>query len=314
MNSETIQLLESYDSNIIELNLQNKNITGILDLINFTNLEKLDCSENNITQIINYPVSLIILVCGDNKITELDNLPENLDTLLCHNNNIKFLDNLPTKLKKLVCLGNKITTLDYLPSKLRYLYCSDLLNINLIPNSIKTLICRHFTVNLDILSKNLITLRVAGCNLVGTVDLSKFKKLYEFNCDFNEVTSIINIPNSLKVLLCSKNKITTLDNLPNNLVKLLCYRNLITSLDNLPVSLEILDCSINPISNLDLLNNINLKELICNKTNRIVINNIPPSLKKLSCCNNLVNLHDIKKKFPNVIIKNYDEPNDEFDY
>ena len=74
MEIETIQLLESFDSNIQELYLSNKNIKGLLDLGRFTRLKKLKCTENEITVIINLPATLEELNCERNEIKFLDNL------------------------------------------------------------------------------------------------------------------------------------------------------------------------------------------------------------------------------------------------
>lgn len=51
MNKLTKSILEQYDDNIKELDISNKNITGIIDLSRFKNLIKLNCSGNKITTI-----------------------------------------------------------------------------------------------------------------------------------------------------------------------------------------------------------------------------------------------------------------------
>ena len=74
MNKNTIELLESFDSNITELYIGFSKITGILDLSKFTRLRILNCRVNKITSIINIPNTLIELHCYDNLLVELNNL------------------------------------------------------------------------------------------------------------------------------------------------------------------------------------------------------------------------------------------------
>ena len=74
MNQKTIDILKTRSNNVIKLNLSNKNIIGLLDLIKFNSLIKLDCSNNQITNFDNLPNSLIELYCSNNQITNLDNI------------------------------------------------------------------------------------------------------------------------------------------------------------------------------------------------------------------------------------------------
>ncbi len=145
MEIETIQLLESFDSNIQELYLSNKNIKGLLDLGRFTRLKKLKCTENEITEIINFPETLKELNCEQNKIKFFDNLPPNLIFLCCRSNDLTLLDNLPTTLRLLDCSYNiKIESLDYLPANLYRLECAycKIKDLKLLPKNIKQMDCQ----------------------------------------------------------------------------------------------------------------------------------------------------------------------------
>ncbi len=144
MEIETIQLLESYDSNIQELNIGSKNIKGLLDLSKFTNLENLICCNNKITKIVNYPESLKSLKCNDNNLTSLDNLTCKIQFLYCDFNEITNLDNLPNSLIFLTCVNNKITSLDYLPENLQFLMCVDnpIKSLDMLPRNIKKVIAK----------------------------------------------------------------------------------------------------------------------------------------------------------------------------
>ncbi len=59
MIAKTIKILESLDSNITELKIEFKIIKGVLDLGCFTNLKKVDCSSNAITNIINLQLEFV---------------------------------------------------------------------------------------------------------------------------------------------------------------------------------------------------------------------------------------------------------------
>ncbi len=146
MNTETEYLLSTFDFNLTKLNLNESNIKGILDLSKFTQLEELECQQNEITQIINLPGTLKELNCELNNIDSFQNLPQNLQVLRCRHNKLKSLDNLPTSLILLDCSYNKnIKSLDYLPQYLFRLECHlcDLENINCLPVNLKQLNCQE---------------------------------------------------------------------------------------------------------------------------------------------------------------------------
>jgi len=56
------------------------------------------------------------------------------------------------------------------------------------------------------------------------------------------LTTLDNLPSTLRILDCGTNKITTLDNLPQELLELNCSHNQLTHLDNIPLSIEKLWC------------------------------------------------------------------------
>ncbi len=61
------------------------------------------------------------------------------------------------------------------------------------------------------------------------------------------ITSISNLPDSLRFLGCGQNQITSLDNLPDTLERLLCRNNKITHFNKLPKNLKRLNCENNPL-------------------------------------------------------------------
>ena len=102
MESTTIELLNQYSSNITELNLSSKNISGILDLSKFQDLIKLNCSNNKITNLENLSKKLKSLNFFDNNITNLDNLPNSLTELYCSHDKLTNLEELKVKYPKLL--------------------------------------------------------------------------------------------------------------------------------------------------------------------------------------------------------------------
>jgi len=75
-----------------------------------------------------------------------------------------------------------------------------------------------------------------------TIALQRFTRLETFVCIFYNLTSLPNLPNTLKKLHCNGNKLTSLPPLPNGLLELLCSDNRLTSLPLLPITLNVLAC------------------------------------------------------------------------
>lgn len=148
---------------------------------------------------------------------------------------------------------------------------------------------------LDDLSDDVVEIYISNEGIQGILDFQRFKSLIEIDCSDNEITELLNLPNTLIKLNCNKNKITSLDNLPQNLKILDCSKNLITDLNNLPDNLKILLCNNNNIKSLDNLPE-NLQKLCCNKNNIKSLDNLPMSLQELSCCcNDIKNLDNLPK-------------------
>jgi Leucine-rich repeat (LRR) protein len=74
------------------------------------------------------------------------------------------------------------------------------------------------------------------------VDYNNITVLKISNKELTELPDDIDKYTNLEKLNCSYNKITSLDNLPPTLKELNCRVNQITSLDNLPPKLEVLYC------------------------------------------------------------------------
>ena len=96
---------ESYDTDTtIKLDISKKKLKSLPpEILKFTNLFELDCSNNQITSLDNLPPTLGTLDCHGNQLTSLDNLPPTLQTLYCSINKLTSLDNLPPTLQTLDC-------------------------------------------------------------------------------------------------------------------------------------------------------------------------------------------------------------------
>lgn len=259
------------------LHLINK--SGILDLENYYKLEILDCSDNNLTEIINIPDTLEELYCQYNKLIKLDNLPSSLCTLNCSNNSIYQLDNLSDNLCTLNCSNNSIYQLDNLPNSLCTLNCSNNKICQLDNLHPQNLTCVKFLVLL--------------CWSNGLIELS---------CDKNNIGYLNVIPKSVKKLNCSKNQIKWLNHLPNDLTELNCSNNLIEGEIVLVPNLTNVYMQNNKIQLLNLLTCSKIKILNC-ENNHIklikYVNGLPLSLEEFIVNNN--DFEWIWKKYQKIL-------------
>jgi hypothetical protein len=211
------------DYTVTELDLSNQGLDRLPeDILRYTNLHILRCSNNKLTSFGQLPNTLQELYCQNNQLTSLDNLPNALQGLYCQNNQLTYLDDrLPKTLRELYCGNNQLTSLNKLPNTLEELWCEDnqLTSFNQFPNSLQVLWCDN---------NQLRSLE----NLPNT--------LLELSCDNNKLTSLDSLPETLLELYCANNQLTSLDKLPNTLQNLICSNNKITSI-NLPESLRILN-------------------------------------------------------------------------
>uniref|UniRef100_A0A6C0H6Z7 Leucine-rich repeat protein n=1 Tax=viral metagenome TaxID=1070528 RepID=A0A6C0H6Z7_9ZZZZ len=149
--------------------------------------------------------------------------------------------------------------------------------LNSLPNDVEII---------DVLNKNLEYLP----------DLSRFKSLNKLYCDFNKLTSLPVLPESLIYLSCRINKLTSLPILPKNLQALGCSDNQLTSLPILPESLIYLYCCNNQLTSLTVLPK-NLIELYCSNNKLKSLPILPESLKELFCYNNGLTSLPVLNKF-----------------
>ena len=107
--------------------LRNKNITSLAGIEYFTDLETLDCMDNQLTTLdVTKLTSLKVLVCNDNQLTTLDVTKlTNLTTLICAGNQLTALDVTKlTNLTDLECNDNQLVSLNVSTlEELKILWC-----------------------------------------------------------------------------------------------------------------------------------------------------------------------------------------------
>ena len=97
-------------------------------------------------------------------------------------------------------------------------------------------------VYVDVSNQNLKSLR--------DVDWSKYGHVTMLNCGWNQLTSLIGCPPSVKVLYCSENQLTSLIGCPASVTYLYCNENQLTSLIGCPASVTVLHCYGNQLTSL----------------------------------------------------------------
>ena len=193
---------------------------GNLDVSGCTGLDRLDCSENQLTEInVSGCTALTDIDCSNNKLTEL-NVSTNTElyTLRCYGNQLTELDvSENTWLYELYCFGNELVRIDISG-------CIDLDGLDCSENQL---------TELD-LSGNT-SLRWLDCsgNRITELDLTANSELEALRCSENQLTAIdVSANTALTELHCSGNQLTELDLSENTSVyRLECEDNYITFLD-----------------------------------------------------------------------------------
>lgn len=96
-----MDILEKFPDDILEIDISNiKNITS-LDFSRFTQLQILNCTNNEITELNNLPDSLIYLTFGKKFNKQVESLPKNLIHLTFGEDFNHPIDNLPNSIRYL---------------------------------------------------------------------------------------------------------------------------------------------------------------------------------------------------------------------
>jgi Leucine-rich repeat (LRR) protein len=228
-NDGEIQVTEALEVTYFRLSgfllQENQKINSLVGINAFTNLSRLDCS-NNLLQSINVDslVNLQYLACSFNNLSSLtlQNF-SNLEELYCGGNPLSnlSLQSIPN-LKILDCGETLLTSLDVTQfNNLIILDCRNSLITNLNVTGLANL------QTLNCLFNQLTTLNLAGLNSLGAMDVSN-----------NQITSISlqQAPNLGEITL-NNNQLTSLDvNGLNYVLILRCNNNLFTTLDIEPLT------------------------------------------------------------------------------
>ena len=137
--------------------------------------------------------------------------------------------------------------------------------------------------------------------------LRRFKNLKELYVNFNQLTSLPELPDTLTNLYCScnyltalprlpdtltylgcaMNQLTSLPELPDGLDRLIVGYNKLTSLPRLPDTLKMIHCENNELTSLPVLP-AQLNEMTCNRNRLTFLPELPNSIEYLYCVDNLI--------------------------
>lgn len=193
---------------------------GNLDVSGCTGLDRLDCSENQLTEInVSGCTALTDIDCSNNKLTEL-NVRTNTElyTLRCYGNQLTELDvSENTWLYELYCFGNELVRIDISG-------CTDLDGLDCSENQL---------TELDLSGNTFLRWLDCSGNRITELDLTANSELEALRCSENQLTAIdVSANTSLTELNCSGNQLTELDLSENTSVYCLeCEDNYITFLD-----------------------------------------------------------------------------------
>ena len=193
---------------------------GNLDVSGCTGLDRLDCSENQLTEInVSGCTALTDIDCSNNKLTEL-NVSTNTElyTLRCYGNQLTELDvSENTWLYELYCFGNELVRIDISG-------CTDLDGLDCSENQL---------TELDLSGNTSLRWLYCSGNRITELDLTANSELEALWCSENQLTAIdVSANTALTELHCSGNQLTELDLSENTSVyRLECEDNYITFLD-----------------------------------------------------------------------------------
>jgi len=126
------------------------------------------------------------------------------------------------------------------------------------------------------------SLSAAGMDITSLAGLEYFTALNTFDCQWNQLTELPDLPLELTSLSCGYNQLTVLPELPPDLEMLNCYDNQLTSLPALPVGLVVLSCGGNLLTELPTLPS-GLESLGCGENLLTVLPALPLGLTNLNC-------------------------------
>ena len=306
-------------ASVTELDISGLGIEHLNGISYFTDLEKLNCSDNLLTAFDNFPAgggftaTLKWIDCSKNQIVACDPLPGNLEYFDCSNNLLPGLPSLPNTLEYFNCSNNDLAALPALSGALTYLDCSfnSLPGLPSLPGTLTYLDCSNNDLaGLPALSG---VLTYLDCSFNSLLGLDPFPgtlvyldcrnnllpglptfpgTLEHLNCSSNLLPGLPNLPGTLTYLDCSDNQLAALPTL-TDLTFLNCNDNLLPGLPALPGTLEYLYCNNNLLTGLPWMVSLPLKEFTCSGNQLDALMTLPSTLYYLDCSNNLLSGSDL---------------------
>ena len=257
-----------------EINVSGKNIRDLYGIQFFPNLNKLDCSSNQLTSLdVTQNTALQELRCYENRLTSLD-VSQNaaLQGLYCSDNELTRLDvRQNTALVALSCYENRLTELDVRQNPaLDYLSCykNRLSSLDVSQNAaLQELSCyENQLTELDVRQNAVLSRLNCDNNRLTSLDVTQNTALTGLTCDSNRLTELdVSQNTALLSLHCNSNQLSSLDVTQNTKLKFLhCDSNQLTELDvRQNPALYQLFCNSNQLTELDVSNNTRLEEMYC---------------------------------------------------
>ncbi|QIE58640.1 T9SS type A sorting domain-containing protein [Rasiella rasia] len=226
---------------VISLNLYNRDISSLIGIEYFENIEILSCSQNQLAQLdLSQNILLTNLNLRNNLLTTINisqntnlegieiahNNLQNIDIsqninllgLECSSNNLSSLDiSQNTNLLGLACSNNSLNELDVtsnLNLKILDAYHNNLSSIDLTNNSAleRLWLNDNFLTDLDVSQNPLIWRLHVDNNLLSNIDLFEQTNLITFTCSGNQfVTLDLSQNNMLRTINCSNNNLSNLN-------------------------------------------------------------------------------------------------------
>lgn len=212
------RVLTSKINTITNLNLSSRRgIQSLQGIEDFTLLETLDCSNNELTILnVSTNLSLIYLKCTDNKLVALS-VPKSLGSIFCGNNLISALDLSGSQVVTASCENNVLGGLDIGgATKLETLNCYNnklsILNINSNSNLVNLDCSNNQITGLDTSNNTKLERFFCSKNLLTTFDVTNNPKLGKIDCSFNRIMSIdVSKNNFLTNLYCNDNMLNSVN-------------------------------------------------------------------------------------------------------
>ena len=194
---DIVDYINSLPDDIESINISYMSIANLPPLKRFHKLKKLDCSNNQLTNLSELTNELQYLICSNNQLTSLPELNNELIYLNCSYNQLTNLPELNNKLIYLNCSNNQLTSIPELNNELKYLHCSNnqLTNLLELNNELIYLNCSNNQLtNLPELNNNLRELHCYNNSLLDILQIhyiylnkkinimikNSFQRLYRF--------------------------------------------------------------------------------------------------------------------------------------